>query len=177
MGKWWIADALKARVSLVSSGRFHAHVTETVVAMLAATSLGAAWTSCSPDFGFQGMDRFGQVKPKVLFAADGYYYNGKAHDSLEKVRQIGEEIDSLDQVVIVEIVEKAPKIAGIESVAGIDGIEGAVLFSEWQREHAGITEIAFEQLPFDHPLYIMYSSGTTGVPAHRARGWRPRFNT
>ena len=162
-----IAAALKAR-GIEPGDRvagFMPNVTETVVAMLAATSLGAVWTSCSPDFGFQGgMDRFGQVKPKVLFAADGYYYNGKAHDSLEKVRQIGEEIDSLEQVVIVEIVEKAPKIAGIESVAGIDGIEGAVLFSEWQREHAGITEIAFEQLPFDHPLYIMYSSGTTGVP-------------
>jgi acetoacetyl-CoA synthetase len=162
-----IAAALKAR-GIEPGDRvagFMPNVTETVVAMLAATSLGAVWTSCSPDFGFQGvMDRFGQVKPKVLFAADGYYYNGKAHDSLEKVRQIAEEIDSLEQVVIVEIVEKAPKIAGIESTAGIDGIESAVLFSEWQREHAGITEIAFEQLPFDHPLYIMYSSGTTGVP-------------
>jgi acetoacetyl-CoA synthetase len=132
------------------------NVTETVVAMLAATSLGAVWTSCSPDFGFQGvMDRFGQVKPKVLFAADGYYYHGKAHDSLKKVRQIAEEIDSLKQVVIVEIVEKAPNIAGIE---------GAALFSDWQHEQAVVTDIAFEQLPFDHPLYIMYSSGTTGVP-------------
>ncbi len=138
---------------------FMPNITETVVAMLAATSLGAVWTSCSPDFGFQGvMDRFGQVKPKVLFAADGYYYNGKAHDSLEKVRQIAEEIDSLEQVVIVEVVENAPNIAGIEH------IEGAVLFSDWQREQAGVTDIAFEQLPFDHPLYIMYSSGTTGVP-------------
>ena len=138
---------------------FMPNVTETVVAMLAATSVGAVWTSCSPDFGFQGvMDRFGQVKPKVLFAADGYYYNGKAHDSLEKVRQIAEEIDSLEQVVIVEVVENAPNIAGIEH------IEGAVLFSDWQREQAGVTDIAFEQLPFDHPLYIMYSSGTTGVP-------------
>ncbi len=138
---------------------FMPNITETVVAMLAATSLGAVWTSCSPDFGFQGvMDRFGQVKPKVLFAADGYYYNGKAHDSLEKVRQIAEEIESLEQVVIVEVVENAPNIAGIEH------IEGAVLFSDWQREQAGVTDIAFEQLPFDHPLYIMYSSGTTGVP-------------
>ncbi len=138
---------------------FMPNVTETVVAMLAATSVGAVWTSCSPDFGFQGvMDRFGQVKPKVLFAADGYYYNGKAHDSLEKVRQIAEEIDSLEQVVIVEVVESAPNIAGIEH------IEGAVLFSDWQREQAGVTDIVFEQLPFDHPLYIMYSSGTTGVP-------------
>jgi acetoacetyl-CoA synthetase len=153
-----IAAALKAR-GIESGDRvagFMPNITEAVVAMLAATSLGAVWTSCSPDFGFQGvMDRFGQVKPKVLFAADGYYYNGKAHDSLGKVRQIAEEIDSLEQVVIVEVVEKAPNIASIE---------GAALFSDWQREQLGVTDIAFEQLPFDHPLYIMYSSGTTGVP-------------
>jgi acetoacetyl-CoA synthetase len=153
-----IAAALKAR-GIEPGDRvagFMPNVTETVVAMLAATSLGAVWTSCSPDFGFQGvMDRFGQVKPKVLFAADGYYYNGKAHDSLEKVRQIAEQIDSLEQVVIVEIVEKAPDI---------EGISGGVLFSAWQHEQASVTDIVFEQLPFDHPLYIMYSSGTTGVP-------------
>jgi acetoacetyl-CoA synthetase len=153
-----IAAALKAR-GIEPGDRvagFMPNVTETVVAMLAATSLGAVWTSCSPDFGFQGvMDRFGQVKPKVLFAADGYYYNGKAHDSLEKVRQIAEEIESLEQVVIVEIVEKAPDI---------EGISGGVLFSAWQHEQASVTDIVFEQLPFDHPLYIMYSSGTTGVP-------------
>ena len=153
-----IAAALKAR-GIEPGDRvagFMPNVTETVVAMLAATSIGAVWTSCSPDFGFQGvMDRFGQVKPKVLFAADGYYYNGKAHDSLEKVNQIAEEIESLEQVVIVEVVEKTPKIAGIE---------GAALFSDWQREQRSVSDIVFEQLPFDHPLYIMYSSGTTGVP-------------
>ena len=153
-----IAAALRAR-GIEPGDRvagFMPNVTETVVAMLAATSLGAVWTSCSPDFGFQGvMDRFGQVKPKVLFAADGYYYNGKAHYSLEKVRQIAEEIESLEQVVIVEIVEKAPDI---------EGISGGVLFSAWQHEQASVTDIVFEQLPFDHPLYIMYSSGTTGVP-------------
>ena len=156
-----IAASLKAR-GIEPGDRvagFMPNVTETIVAMLAATSLGAVWTSCSPDFGFQGvMDRFGQVKPKVLFAADGYYYNGKAHDSLERVRHIADEIDSLEHLVIVEVVEKAPNIGGIES------IEGAALFSDWQHEQAGVTDIAFEQLPFDHPLYIMYSSGTTGVP-------------
>ena len=172
-----IAAALKAR-GVEPGDRvagFMPNVTETVVAMLAATSLGAVWTSCSPDFGFQGvMDRFGQVKPKVLFAANGYYYNGKAHDSLDKVRQIAEEIDSLEHVVIVEIIEQAPNTAesgGVASyltghVAGhIDAnINNAALFSDWQREQADVTEIEFEQLPFDHPLYIMYSSGTTGVP-------------
>ena len=160
-----IAAALKAR-GVEPGDRvagFMPNVTETVVAMLAATSLGAVWTSCSPDFGFQGvMDRFGQVKPKVLFAANGYYYNGKAHDSLDKVRQIAEEIDSLEHVLIVEIVESAPNTA---ETGGVDAyIKGATLFADWQREQADVTEIAFEQLPFDHPLYIMYSSGTTGVP-------------
>ena len=172
-----IAAALKAR-GVEPGDRvagFMPNVTETVVAMLAATSLGAVWTSCSPDFGFQGvMDRFGQVKPKVLFAANGYYYNGKAHDSLDKVRQIAEEIDSLEHVVIVEIVEQAPDTADSSGVAShltghIEGhtdahISNAVLFSDLQREQADVTEIAFAQLPFDHPLYIMYSSGTTGVP-------------
>ena len=116
-----IAAALKAR-GVEPGDRvagFMPNVTETVVAMLAATSLGAVWTSCSPDFGFQGvMDRFGQVNPKVLFAANGYYYNGKAHDSLDKVRQIAQEIDSLEHVVIVEIVEQAPDIAGVASHNG-----------------------------------------------------------
>ena len=102
---------------------FMPNVTETVVAMLAAASLGAVWTSCSPDFGFQGvMDRFGQVKPKILFAANGYYYNGKAHDSLDKVRQIAQEIDSLEQVVIVEVVdpiEQDPDTAGIAGLRAV----------------------------------------------------------
>ena len=172
-----IAAALKVR-GVVPGDRvagFMPNVTETVVAMLAATSLGAVWTSCSPDFGFQGvMDRFGQVKPKVLFAANGYYYNGKAHDSLQKVRQIAEEIDSLEHVVVVEVIVEGAVEGGVEAVlesaeqatvtAGIADIKGAALFSDWTHEQAEVTQIEFAQLPFDHPLYIMYSSGTTGVP-------------
>ena len=172
-----IAAALKVR-GVVPGDRvagFMPNVTETVVAMLAATSLGAVWTSCSPDFGFQGvMDRFGQVKPKVLFAANGYYYNGKAHDSLQKVRQIAEEIDSLEHVVVVEVVVEGAVEGGVEAVlesaeqatvtGGIADIKGAALFSDWAHEQAEVTQIEFAQLPFDHPLYIMYSSGTTGVP-------------
>jgi acetoacetyl-CoA synthetase len=160
-----IAAALKAR-GIEPGDRvagFMPNVTETVVAMLAATSVGAVWTSCSPDFGFQGvMDRFGQVKPKVLFAADGYFYNGKAHDSLGKVRQIADEIDSLEHVVIVEMIQQASDTSTIDG--RIDDREGIALYSDWLREHAGVREIEFEQLPFDHPLYIMYSSGTTGAP-------------
>ena len=162
-------DALYAQVAALSAALkshgvvagdrdagFMSNVTETVVAMLAATSLGAVWTSCSPDFGFQGvMDRFGQVKPKVLFAADGYYYNGKLHDSLAKVRQLAEEIESLEHVVVVELMALK---------ADISGIKKAVHYRQWQGDFADTVEIEFAQLPFNHPLYIMYSSGTTGVP-------------
>ena len=162
-------DALYAQVAALSAALkshgvvagdrvagFMPNVTETVVAMLAATSLGAVWTSCSPDFGFQGvMDRFGQVKPKVLFATDGYYYNGKLHDSLAKVRQLAEEIESLEHVVVVELMALK---------ADISGIKKAVHYRQWQGDFADTVEIEFAQLPFNHPLYIMYSSGTTGVP-------------
>ncbi|MDB3900800.1 acetoacetate--CoA ligase [Luminiphilus sp.] len=162
-------DALYAQVAVLSAALkshgvvagdrvagFMPNVTETVVAMLAATSLGAVWTSCSPDFGFQGvMDRFGQVEPKVLFAADGYYYNGKLHDSLAKVRQLAEELESLEHVVVVELMALK---------ADISGIKKAVHYRQWQGDFADTVEIEFAQLPFNHPLYIMYSSGTTGVP-------------
>ena len=162
-------DALYAQVAALSAALkshgvvagdrvagFMPNVTETVVAMLAATSLGAVWTSCSPDFGFQGvMDRFGQVEPKVLFAADGYYYNGKLHDSLAKVRQLAEEIENLEHVVVVELMALK---------ADISGIKKAVHYRQWQGDFADTVEIEFAQLPFNHPLYIMYSSGTTGVP-------------
>ena len=162
-------DALHAQVAALSAALkshgvvagdrvagFMPNVTETVVAMLAATSLGAVWTSCSPDFGFQGvMDRFGQVEPKVLFAADGYYYNGKSYDSLAKIRQLAEEIGSLEHVVIVGLVSPTPNLSGIRE---------ARFYNNWCREFTDTSVIEFAQLPFNHPLYIMYSSGTTGVP-------------
>jgi len=162
-------DALYAQVAVLSAALkshgvvagdrvagFMPNVTETVVAMLAATSLGAVWTSCSPDFGFQGvMDRFGQVEPKVLFAADGYYYNGKSYDSLAKIRQLAEEIGSLEHVVIVGLVSPTPNLSGIRE---------ARFYTNWCREFTDTSVIEFAQLPFNHPLYIMYSSGTTGVP-------------
>ncbi len=127
---------------------------ETLVAMLATTSIGAIWSSCSPDFGFKGvMDRFGQIRPKILVSADGYFYNGKSFDCLERAAHVATEIDSIERVIVVPFVSAAPDI---------DAVPKAIA---WQAALANdASEIAFAQLPFDHPLYIMYSSGTTGVP-------------
>jgi acetoacetyl-CoA synthetase len=128
---------------------------ESIVAMLAAAAIGATWSSCSPDFGINGvMDRFGQIEPVVLFAGDGYYYNGKWRDSLERTRTIVEQLPGLRQVVIVPYGDGTPDV---------ESINKAVLFEEWIGDQDG-GEIDFAQLPFDHPLYIMYSSGTTGMP-------------
>ena len=147
---------------------FMPNIAETVIAMLATTSIGAIWSSCSPDFGSNGvMDRFGQIQPKVLFSADGYFYNGKRCDSLQRLAQIAARIESIERIVLVPIVAPAP--AGLQSdtsaSAGsppVPGLTKAVLFDDYLDRSA--TGIDFEQLPFDHPLYIMYSSGTTGMP-------------
>ncbi|MGH8752011.1 MAG: AMP-binding protein, partial [Burkholderiales bacterium] len=134
---------------------FMPNMPETIIAMLAATSIGAVFSSASPDFGVQGvLDRFGQIEPKILFAADGYFYNGKTHDSLARVAQIAHQLPSLQQIVIVPYTQKAPPLAGMDL---------AVTLSEFTANYSA-TEIRFEPLPFDHPLYILYSSGTTGVP-------------
>jgi acetoacetyl-CoA synthetase len=128
---------------------------ETVVAMLASASIGAIFSSCSPDFGVQGvLDRFGQIAPKVLFTVDGYFYNGKTHDLREKLREIVAQLPSTERVVVAPYVAERPSLAGIRC---------ATLLSEFIAGSAG-GEIDFAQLPFNHPLYIMYSSGTTGVP-------------
>ena len=133
---------------------FMPNVIETVEAMLATTSLGAIWSSCSPDFGINGvLDRFGQIQPKVLFAADGYFYNGKVCDSLERLAAISDAIDTLEQVVVIPVVSDQPDCFGLSR---------AVLWEDFLDSSAA--EINFAQLPFDHPLFIMYSSGTTGMP-------------
>lgn len=127
---------------------------ETVVGMLAATSLGAIWSSCSPDFGFKGvMDRFGQIEPKVLLTADGYLYNGRAFDSLARVAEVAREIGSLEKIVVVPFLSGQPDVSQVPK---------ALLWSQALANDA--REVEFAQLPFDHPIYIMYSSGTTGVP-------------
>ncbi|HEU5467673.1 MAG TPA: acetoacetate--CoA ligase [Steroidobacteraceae bacterium] len=132
---------------------FLPNLPETVIAMLAAASRGATFTSCSPDFGIQGvLDRFGQVEPKVLFTGDGYFYAGKTIDSLAPIAGVLQRLPSVERVVVVPY-------ASSRGVAA--GLPGAVSFSDYGEPGAALR---FERLPFDHPLYVLYSSGTTGVP-------------
>jgi acetoacetyl-CoA synthetase len=126
------------------------NVPEATAALLAAASLGAVWSSCSPDFGVQGvLDRFGQIEPKILFCADGYLYNGKEFDSQEKVSQVLDKLPSVEECVVVDYLG-APATAGTSLFDFLEPFEPA--------------DIAFTQVEFNHPLYILYSSGTTGVP-------------
>ncbi|MDP2132834.1 MAG: AMP-binding protein, partial [Sulfuritalea sp.] len=132
----------------------------TVVVMLAAASIGAIFSSASPDFGVQGvLDRFGQIEPKVLFACDGYWYNGKVIDCLGKVAEIAERLPALERVVVVPYAGSA---AG--GNPAISTVKHGVSAADFLAPFTGEREIRFERLPFGHPLYIMYSSGTTGVP-------------
>ena len=134
---------------------FMPNIPETIIAMLATASIGAVWSSCSPDFGINGvMDRFGQIEPKVLFGCEGYFYNGKTIDSLPRLKEICRKIDSIVQLVVVPVTG---------SIIDIDNFDDTVLFSDFLSDYRG-AELVFEQLPFNHPLYIMYSSGTTGAP-------------
>ena len=134
---------------------FLPNLPEAVVAMLAATSLGAIWSSCSPDFGVRGvLDRFGQIEPKVLFTADGYFYNGAVHDSLARVAELRGALPSLERVVVVPYTREDPPLD-----PGLDAVSLDEALAPFE---AG--EIPFARLPFDHPLYILYSSGTTGAP-------------
>ncbi|MGE5257531.1 MAG: acetoacetate--CoA ligase [Hyphomicrobiales bacterium] len=134
---------------------FMPNMPQAIIAMLAATSIGATWSSCSPDFGIKGvLDRFGQIQPRVIFTANGYWFKGKKIDSLERITGILKELRSIERVVVVPYTEPAPDIRKVPN---------AVLWSDFRASGSGLT-IDFEQLPFEHPLYIMYSSGTTGLP-------------
>jgi len=128
---------------------------EAVIAMLAAASLGAIWSSCSPDFGVQGvLDRFGQIQPKVLFAADGCFYNGKRIDALGKLAEIRRLLPSLARVVVVPYTSQEPALPDLPD---------AVTFPEYVAGRAP-RALEFARLPFNHPLFILFSSGTTGMP-------------
>ncbi len=140
-------------------GGFLPNIPEAVVAMLATAGLGAVWSSCSPDFGIDGVfDRFGQITPKVLFAADGYSYNGKTIDSLERVRGIAAKMPGIERVVIVPFISKTPNLSGVVNAELWENFVDTPALTETR------SPLHFEAVPFDHPLYIMYSSGTTGVP-------------
>ncbi len=126
-----------------------------VIAMLAASSIGAVWSSCSPDFGVQGvLDRFGQIEPKILFAADGYFYNGKTIDVLPRVAEIVRALPSLERIIMIPYTQHAPDTRAIPRCIDVHS-----LMAPYKPR-----VIEFERLPFNHPLYILYSSGTTGVP-------------
>jgi acetoacetyl-CoA synthetase len=134
---------------------FMPNMPETVIAMLATTALGAVWSSCSPDFGHQGvLDRFGQIEPKVLFCPDGYFYNGKTLPVLDKVAAFAAELPSLRRIVVCPLIGAS---GGALAEARATSLEA------YLAPHPG-GEIAFRRMPFNAPLYVMYSSGTTGKP-------------
>jgi len=131
---------------------FITNIPEAVIAMLAVSSIGAVWSSCSPDFGIQGvLDRFSQIKPKILIAVSEYQYKGKRYDCFDKIVKIVSGLKELRQTIIIYPQKTKSKLTG-----------GSLKWNEFMNRSA--SPIEFEQLPFDHPLYILYSSGTTGVP-------------
>ncbi|HKY99032.1 MAG TPA: acetoacetate--CoA ligase [Gemmatimonadaceae bacterium] len=139
---------------------FMPNIPEAVIAMLATASIGGVWSSCSPDFGVQGvLDRFGQIEPKILFCADSYTYAGKKIDCLARAAEVADTITSIDHVVVVAYGDRQPDISHVARSAFWDEFAA----SSWG-------SVEFERLPFDHPLYILYSSGTTGLPKCMVHG-------
>jgi acetoacetyl-CoA synthetase len=156
-----VAAALKA-MGVGAGDRVAAYVSnmpEAIMAMLGATSLGAVWSSCSPDFGVQGvLDRFGQIEPRVLFTVDGYWYNGKPLPILDKVADIVARLPTVERVVVIPYLEATGQGPGDAA-----RVRGAVGWETFLAPHSA-GRIDYARLPFDHPLYILYSSGTTGAP-------------
>ncbi|MGD9016356.1 MAG: acetoacetate--CoA ligase, partial [Desulfobacterales bacterium] len=134
---------------------FMPNMPQTICAMLAAVSVGATWSSCSPDFGIKGvLDRFGQIRPKVIFAADGYWFKGKRIDAIERLGGILDDLPSIERVVVVPYTRQDADLSALPNAVGYDA------FGRCDTPR----DMVFAQLPFEHPLYIMYSSGTTGLP-------------
>ncbi|NVK19747.1 MAG: acetoacetate--CoA ligase [Methylocystaceae bacterium] len=152
-----MAQALRAQ-GITKGDRvcaFMPNMPETITAMLAVSSIGAIWSSTSPDFGANGvLDRFGQIEPKILIAVEGYHYNGKSHDCLEKIKTVVDQMPSLEKTIIVPYTRENPDIAPIQNAVLLDDFVAAF----------DPKEIEFEYVEFNHPLYIMFSSGTTGKP-------------
>jgi acetoacetyl-CoA synthetase len=137
------------------------NIPEAIVAFLAAASIGAVWSSCSPDFGPASViDRFAQIEPKVLFAVDGYRYGGKDFDRRDTVVQLQEAMPSLEHTVVLPYLDPEPDLSPLR---------GARRWDELQRDGAG-AELSFDRVPFDHPLWVLYSSGTTGLPKAIVQG-------
>jgi acetoacetyl-CoA synthetase len=152
-----LADALRSQ-RVNRNDRVVAYMpnmTETAIAMLASTSIGATWASCGAELGVQAViDRFSQIAPKVLFAVDGYLYKNKTFDIMAQVKSVAEAVPSIERVVIVPYISETPAISNVPN---------AILYDEFIASGSAI-EPVFEQVPFSHPLYIMFSSGTTGKP-------------
>jgi acetoacetyl-CoA synthetase len=159
-----LALALRA-MGVVRGDRVVAYlpnIPETIVALFAVASLGAIWSSCSPDFGSRSvLDRFQQIEPKVLLAVDGYHYNGRAFDRLQVVAELQEGLPTLEKTIL---------IPALDSGQGSGELSNTILWSECLSYQDKSGPLVFEQVPFDHPLWVLYSSGTTGLPKPIVQG-------